>query len=55
MVNAALMSPGAYMVIGHTNCYPDLAEVGVEELISGLESGAWTSVDLTKVCCHHLS
>jgi amidase len=55
VVNAALTSSGAYSVIGYTNCYPDLAEVGVEELISGLESGAWTSVDLTKVCCHHLS
>ncbi|CZR62918.1 related to amidase [Phialocephala subalpina] len=30
------------------SCYPDLLEVGAEELIAGLESGAWTSVDLTK-------
>lgn len=29
--------------------YPDLLDVGAEELVSGLESGAWTSVDLTKV------
>ncbi|KAK0105226.1 hypothetical protein ONS96_004626 [Cadophora gregata f. sp. sojae] len=28
--------------------YPDLIDVGAEELIAGLESGAWTSVDLTK-------
>ncbi|KUJ09306.1 amidase [Mollisia scopiformis] len=28
--------------------YPDLLEVGAEELVAGLESGAWTSVDLTK-------
>ena len=54
-LNAALTSSGAYSEIGYTNCYPDLAEVGVEELISGLESGTWTSVELTKVCCHHLS
>jgi amidase len=29
-------------------CYPDLLEVGAEELVAGLESGAWTSVELTK-------
>lgn len=29
-------------------CYPDLLDVGAEELVAGLESGAWTSVDLTK-------
>ncbi|KAE9365213.1 glutamyl-tRNA amidotransferase subunit A [Stipitochalara longipes BDJ] len=29
-------------------CYPNLLEVGAEELIAGLESGAWTSMDLTK-------
>jgi hypothetical protein len=55
VVNAALTSSGAYSVIGYPDCYPDLAEVEVEELVSGLESGAWTSVDLTKVCCHHFS
>ncbi|TVY62812.1 putative amidase [Lachnellula suecica] len=31
-----------------TSCYPDLLDVGSEELVAGLESGAWTSVDLTK-------
>jgi amidase len=45
----------AYLLIGDAACYPDLLEVGAEELIAGLESGAWTSVDLTKVCCHNLS
>jgi amidase len=33
---------------GDASCYPDLLEVGAEELVAGLESGAWTSVDLTK-------
>jgi hypothetical protein len=31
------------------SCYPDLLEAGVEELVAGLERGAWSSVDLTKV------
>jgi hypothetical protein len=32
--------------------YPDLLDVDAEELVAGLESGAWTSVDLTKVNFH---
>ncbi|KAL2062102.1 hypothetical protein VTL71DRAFT_6368 [Oculimacula yallundae] len=28
--------------------YPDLLDAGAEELVAGLESGAWSSVDLTK-------
>jgi hypothetical protein len=31
------------------SCYPDLLEAAAEELVAGLESGAWASVDLTKV------
>lgn len=30
-------------------CLPDLLNAGVEELISGLENGDFTSVDLTMV------
>jgi hypothetical protein len=41
--------------IGNNRLYPDLLDVGAEELIAGLESGAWTSVDLTKVCGQNLS
>ncbi|KAK6580222.1 hypothetical protein PZA11_007244 [Diplocarpon coronariae] len=29
-------------------CYPDLLSAGAEELVAGLESGAWSSVDLTR-------
>lgn len=29
--------------------YPDLLEATVEQLVAGLETEAWTSVDLTKV------
>ncbi|CZS91484.1 hypothetical protein WAI453_011713 [Rhynchosporium graminicola] len=31
-----------------TPSYPDLLDVGAEELVAGLECGAWSSVDLTK-------
>jgi len=34
------------------SCYPDLLDTDVEELVAGLESGVWTSVDLTKVNFH---
>jgi len=46
----AIVALGASRPASSTNgaVYPDLIEVGVEELIAGLESGAWTSVDLTK-------
>jgi hypothetical protein len=37
------------MATGHTDSYPDLLDVGVEELVAGLERGAWTSMQLTKV------
>lgn len=40
------------LVVSSTEtCYPDLLDVDAEELVAGLESGAWTSVDLTKVNC----
>jgi len=42
-------------LIGYTICYPDLLEAGAEELVAGLESGAWTSVDLTKARWHDFS
>ncbi|KAG0650058.1 amidase, partial [Hyphodiscus hymeniophilus] len=34
--------------IEESSNYPDLLDAGVEELVAGLESGAFTSVDLTK-------
>jgi amidase len=43
------------LLIGDAASYPDLLDVGAEELIAGLENGAWTSVDLTKVCYRDLS
>ena len=39
--------PAKAAINNDANGYPDLLEVGAEELIAGLESGAWTSVDLT--------
>ena len=39
-------------ITAQSPCYPDLLDVGAEELVAGLESGAWTSVDLTKVKRH---
>lgn len=39
----------AYTFTASSPCYPDLLDVGAEELIAGLENGAWSSVDLTKV------
>jgi hypothetical protein len=36
-------------VLDGRTVYPDLLDVDSEELIAGLESGAFTSVDLTKV------
>ena len=30
--------------------YPDLLDAELEELVAGLESKSWTSVDSTKVC-----
>jgi hypothetical protein len=38
-----------YPLTEKSTYYPDLLEAGVEQLVAGLESGAWTSVDLTKV------
>lgn len=35
--------------VAQRHYYPDLLDVGAEELVTGLENGAWTSVDLTKV------
>lgn len=32
-----------------TAIYPDLLEADAEQIVVGLESGFWTSVDLTKV------
>ena len=34
------------------SCCPDLLDADAETLVAGLESGAWTSVDLTKACLH---
>jgi hypothetical protein len=31
--------------------YPDLLHADAEDLVAGLESGRWTSVDLVKVDC----
>lgn len=44
----------AYFLLGTKECYPDLLDTGAEELVAGLESGAWTSVDLTKVFDHSI-
>jgi hypothetical protein len=40
----------SFLIAGYPTSYPDLLDVGAEELVAGLESGAWTSVKLTKVC-----